>query len=157
MFSLIREKTLDLSFLPLVNACLNGLATLLLITGFVLVKRRRLIAHRRVMLSAFATSAVFLVTYVTHYVWRAQVQGGVHTKYHGEGWLQPFYYSMLISHILLAIAVPVLAIMLIRLGLLKRFDEHRRIARFALPIWLYVSITGVLIYLMLYPFNPPAA
>lgn len=145
---------MDLSFLPAVNASLNGLACVLLVVGYVLVRQRKLDAHRNVMLAAFATSGLFLVCYLAHYAWRASVKGGVHTAYHGQGVIRTVYYLMLLSHILLAMAVPVLAIVLIRLGLKKRFDLHRRIARYALPIWLYVSVTGVLIYFMLYHFNP---
>jgi uncharacterized membrane protein YozB (DUF420 family) len=148
---------MDLSFLPLVNACLNGLALVLLLVGFAFIRAKRIGAHRTAMLAAFTTSGLFLVTYVTHYVWRAAVKGGTHTKYNGEGLLAGFYYGMLISHIILAIAVPILAIMLIRLGLTKRYEAHKKIARYAFPIWVYVSITGVLIYLMLYPLNPPPA
>ena len=145
---------MDLSFLPLVNASLNAVATVLLVVGLLLILNKHQAAHKRVMLAAFAVSCVFLVTYVTHYVWRASVQGGTHTRYHGEGLIATLYYVMLISHILLAIAVPVLAVSMIYLGLKKRYAAHRKLAKFAWPIWMYVSITGVLIYLMLYPFNP---
>lgn len=147
---------MDLSFLPLVNACLNGLALVLLVTAYVMIRQRRITTHRNLMIAAFATSGVFLVTYVTHYVWRAQVKGGTHTAYHGEGIVALAYYGMLISHILLAMVVPVIAVLLIWLGATKRYDTHKRIARWGLPIWVYVSVTGVLIYLMLYVFNPPA-
>lgn len=144
----------DLSFLPLVNASLNGVATVLLVAGFVLIRQKRITAHRNVMISAFGVSVVFLITYVTHYIWRATVVGGTHTAYGGEGLLKVLYYVMLLSHILLAMVVPVAAIALIWLGLSKRYAAHRRVARFGWPIWLYVSVTGVLIYLMLYPLNP---
>lgn len=145
---------MDLSFLPAVNASLNGLAAVLLVTGFVLIKQKRIAAHRACMMSAFAASSLFLVFYLTHYVWRARATGTAHTVYHGP--VPAFYYGMLITHILLAMAVPVLAIWLIRLGLARRDALHRRVARFALPIWLYVSVTGVLIYFMLYHLNPRA-
>lgn len=147
----------DLSFLPLVNACLNGLATVLLIVGLVLILKKNIVAHRRVMVSAFVVSCVFLVTYVTHYIWRASVIGGTHTRYNGVGLDWYFYVGMLISHILLAMLVPFLAVALLWLGFTQRYQTHKRIARFAWPIWMYVSITGVLIYLMLYPLNPPTA
>lgn len=147
----------DLSFLPFVNACLNGLATVLLTVGLVLILKKNIVAHRRVMVSAFAVSCIFLVTYVTHYIWRASVKGGVHTKYNGEGLDLYFYYGMLISHILLAMLVPFLAVALLWLGFTERYKLHKRIARVAWPIWMYVSITGVLIYLMLYPLNPAAS
>lgn len=146
----------DLSFLPFVNACLNGLATVLLVVGLILILKKNIVAHRRVMVSAFTVSCIFLVTYVTHYIWRAAVKGGVHTRYNGEGFDLYLYYGMLISHILLAMLVPFLAIALLWLGFTKRYQTHKRIARFAWPIWMYVSITGVLIYVMLYPLNPAA-
>jgi len=147
---------MDLSFLPLVNALLNALAVVLLLAGFVYIKRGNVPAHTRCMIGAFAVSAIFLVTYVAHYIWRARVMGGAHTKFNHEGLLLYGYYFMLLTHIVLAITVPIFAVMLVRLGLTKRFERHKQIARFAYPIWMYVSVTGVLIYLALYHFNPPA-
>lgn len=146
---------MDLSFLPAVNASLNGLSTVLLVLGLVLIKMGKRDAHKKVMLAAFASSAVFLVFYLIHYAWRAKVKGGVHTVYDGPMG-KPFYYTLLISHILLAITVPVFAIVLIRLGLKEQYEKHKKIARFAWPIWFYVSVTGVVIYFMLYHFNGPA-
>ncbi len=146
---------MDLSFLPAVNAALNGSAFVLLVVGMVFIKQKKIDAHRRCMIAAFVMSCIFLVTYITHYAWRASVHGGVHTKFTAGGFLGAIYYPMLISHILLAMAVPVLAIITIRHGLKRRDDQHRRIARITLPIWLYVSITGVLIYVMLYHLNQP--
>ena len=139
---------LDLSFLPAVNATLNGLAGVLLVVGLILIKRGQRKAHQRVMLTAFIVSGLFLVTYLTHYYWRATVKGGTHTRYEGPATF--IYYPMLISHILLAMTVPVLAILLIRFGLKQQFDRHKRLARVAWPIWMYVSVTGVAIYVMLY-------
>lgn len=144
---------MDPSTLPAINAGLNALATLLLVRGRVLIARRDVDAHRRTMIACFVVSSVFLACYLAH---KASV-GGVNTPYHGEGGLRLFYYSILFSHIPLAAAVPVLAIRLIVLGLRGELPRHRRLARWAWPIWLYVSITGVAIYLMLYPFNPPPA
>lgn len=144
---------MDLSFLPAVNASLNGLAAALIVTGVVLIKRKHIIAHRNCMIAAFSVSCLFLVSYVTHYIWRAQVKGGTHTKFEGAAILKAVYYPMLISHILLAIAVPVLTIAMIRLGLTRRVETHRRLAKYAVPIWLYVSVTGVMIYVMLYHLN----
>ena len=144
---------MDLSFLPAVNASLNALAFLLLVLGLVLIKQKRIDAHRKVMISAFVMSCLFLVSYLTHYAWRASVKGGTDTKCEGGGLLGAIYVPMLISHIVLAAAVPVLAILTIRLGLKRRDAAHRRLARITLPIWMYVSITGVLIYVMLYHLN----
>jgi len=144
----------DLSFLPHLNASLNALACTLLITGRVQIMKRRVVNHRRCMISAAVASSLFLVCYVVHYIWRAKISGSPHTRYHGTGWVQGLYYTMLLSHIVLAITVPVFAVRLIHLGLLGRYDAHRRIARIGFPVWIYVSVTGVLIYLMLYWFNP---
>ena len=141
---------MDLSFLPAVNASLNGLATVLLIVGRQLVRQGRIEAHRRVMLSAFGVSSLFLVFYVTHKVWRSFE----HTPYHGVGAARTAYLAILGSHLVLAVTVPFLALALIRLGLSDRRAEHRRLARFAWPVWLYVSVTGIVIYGMLYHWNP---
>ncbi len=145
---------MNLSFLPHINATLNGLACLLLATGWYQIKRRRVTTHRNYMLAATAASFVFLICYVVHYIWRASIVGGSHTQYHGVGWIKTFYYAVLISHILLALTVPVFAVCLIRLGLTGHHKAHRRWARIGFPVWMYASVTGVLIYLMLYWFNP---
>ena len=144
---------MDLSFLPGVNASLNALATLLLVAGRRLARRRRLDAHRRVMIGAFVTSSLFLVLYVAHKASRSFEN----TPFNAEGAAKLAYLAILASHVILAMAVPVLAIALIVLGLRDRRQRHRRLARVAWPIWLYVSVTGVVIYLMLYHLNPPAA
>ena len=121
--------------------------------GFVLIKRGKETAHKCCMLTAFGVSFVFLVLYVTDKV----MKGGAHTPYHGQGAIKIFYYCMLSSHVLLAMTVPIFAVLLIWLGFSGRRRGHRRLARIAWPIWMYVSITGVLIYLMLYYFNPTSA
>lgn len=144
---------MDLSFLPAVNATLNGIAAVLLIRGRQLVRARRLDAHRRTMIAAFAVSSLFLVLYVLHKASR----GFENTTFHAEGLAKTGYLVLLVSHVSLAITVPPLAITLIALGLRGRFDRHRRLARWAWPIWLYVSVTGVAIYLLLYRFNPSPA
>lgn len=141
---------MDLSFLPAVNASLNALATLLLVRGRWLIHRRRVDAHRRTMIAAFAVSALFLVLYVVHKASR----GFESTTFHAEGLARATYLVILATHVTLAMAVPVLAVLLIRLGLGKRWESHRRLARVAWPIWMYVSVTGVLIWLLLYPLNP---
>ena len=141
---------MDLSFLPSVNAALNLASTVLLVAGRLWIRRGRVAAHRRAMLGAFAVSSLFLVLYVVHKVWR----GFESTPYHGEGVAHVLYLAILFSHLTLAMTVPVLAIVLVRLGLSGRIGRHRRLAVVAWPIWLYVSVTGVVIYLLLYPFNP---
>jgi uncharacterized membrane protein YozB (DUF420 family) len=143
----------DLSFLPALNASLNALAALLLVVGRGLARRGRLDAHRRAMLAAFATSSLFLASYLIHKLSRRFE----HTTFHAEGAAKAVYLAILATHVVLAMAVPVLAIALIALGLRDERARHRRLARLAWPIWIYVSITGVLIYLMLYPLNPPPA
>ncbi len=141
-------RALDLSFLPAVNASLNAVATGLLIWGRALIRTGRRDLHRRVMLGAFATSSLFLVLYVLHKASR----NFENTSYNVE-WAQPIYLAILASHVLLAMTVPVLALVLIRLGWTGRFDSHRSLARIAWPVWLYVSVTGVVIYVMLYHLN----
>ncbi len=131
-------------WLPTVNAGLNLLATLLLCTGYALIKTGRREAHRRVMLTAFATSCVFLGCYV---VYHANV---LSKKFMGEGPVRYVYYAILLSHVVLAAAVPILALRTIFLGWKQRWEQHRKLARITFPIWLYVSITGVVIYAMLY-------
>ena len=143
---------MDLSFLPAVNAGLNGLALTLLVTGRRLVKQGRIDAHRRVMLSAFGVSSLFLFFYVSHKVSR----GFESTTFHVEGAAKLAYLVLLFSHVVLAATVPVLAILLIRLGLRDERPKHRRLARIAWPIWMYVSVTGALIYALLYHLNPVA-
>ena len=141
---------MDFSILPPINAALNATATLLLVRGRMLARRGAVEAHRRVMLSAFAVSTLFLVLYVGHKVSR----NFENTTFNVEGWPKVAYLVLLGSHVLLAMTVPVFALWLIRLGLRDDRVQHRRVARVAWPIWIYVSITGVLIYLLLYPFNP---
>ena len=143
---------MDLSFLPAVNACLNGLATVLLVIGYVQIRRRKIDAHQNTMLVAFVISCLFLVCYVGHKIW----MGGVHTPFRAEGWLLVAYRVVLFTHIILAAIVPVLAIWLIRLGLKRSDARHRRLGKITLPIWLYVSVTGVLIFVMLKTFSPAA-
>jgi uncharacterized membrane protein YozB (DUF420 family) len=143
---------MDLSLLPPINAVLNATATVLLVQGRRLARRGEVERHRRVMLSAFAVSSVFLVCYVAHKVSRSFEN----TTFNAEGLAKLAYLGLLASHVVLAMTVPVFAIALIRLGTRGERERHRRLARIAWPIWIYVSVTGVLIYLLLYPFNPPA-
>jgi len=130
--------------LPTVNAALNATAAVLLVWGYILIRRKRVATHRRVMLAAFVTSCLFLVCYL---VYHAQV-GTV--RFAKTGAIRTVYLSILGTHTVLAAAVPVLAIITLRRGLTARYDRHRRLARWTLPIWLYVSVTGVVVYLMLY-------
>ncbi len=132
--------------LPAVNATLNGTSAVLLTSGYRLIRQGRRQAHHRVMLSAFSVSILFLISYL---VYHSQV-GSVH--YPHEGALRVIYLTILSTHTVLAATVPVLAILTLRRALKGQFDRHRRLAKWTLPIWLYVSITGVVVYLMLYQF-----
>lgn len=129
-----------------VNATLNATATVLLLRGYSLIRRRRIEQHKRTMLAAFTVSIAFLICYIVYHV---QV-GSVH--YAKTGILRPIYYSILITHVLLAATVPVLAPITIRRAWKGQIPRHRAIARWTFPIWLYVSVTGVVVYLMLYIF-----
>ena len=133
----------DLSFLPAVNATLNALAALCLTAGWVAIRRKSMHVHRLLMVSAFVLSAVFLVGYLTYHY----VHGD--TKYTGTGYMRLMYFSVLISHIVLSITVLPLALTSFYLAFTRSFVRHRRLNRVFLPIWLYVSVTGVLIYFLL--------
>jgi uncharacterized membrane protein YozB (DUF420 family) len=141
---------MDLSFLPGVNASLNAVAAVLLLLGHRFVRRGRIDAHRRTMLAAFGVSSVFLVFYVAH----KAAKNFENTAFGAEGVAKAAYLVLLASHVLLAMSVPVLAIALIRFGLKGEIASHRGLARWAWPIWMYVSVTGVLIYFLLYHWNP---
>ncbi len=141
---------MDAPLLPTVNALLNALAAGLLLRGRALVRQGRIDAHRRCMLAAFATSSLFLVLYVTH----KALRGFESMSFHVEGLARVAYLCLLFSHVVLAMAVPPLAIVLIRRGLRGEIARHRRLARVAWPIWIYVSATGVVIYALLYWLNP---
>lgn len=130
--------------LPAVNATLNALSGLLLLAGYLLIRARRIEAHRRCMLAAFATSALFLACYL---VYHYEVGSVPFTR---QGIVRPIYFSILITHVVLAAAVPPLALVTLSRGLQARYAKHRAIARWTLPIWLYVSVTGVLVYVLLY-------
>ena len=130
--------------LPTVNAVLNATAAVLLVCGYALIRKKRIQTHRKVMTAAFVTSCLFLVCYI---VYHAQV-GSV--RFQHTGAIRTIYLTILVTHTVLAALVPVLAIVTLRRGLAMKVDRHRRIARWTLPIWLYVSVTGVVVYLMLY-------
>ncbi len=132
------------NLLPTVNASLNGLATVLLAVGYVLIRRGRVTAHKWTMLSSFAVSIVFLGCYLVYHYYVGS------KKFPGTGAVRIVYLAILVTHIILAAAVPFLASITIYRGLKGQFDKHRRIARITWPIWMYVSVTGVIIYFMLY-------
>lgn len=130
--------------LPAVNASLNAISGVLLLAGYTMMRLRKIDMHRRLMIAAFAASALFLVCYV---VYHAQV-GSVPFPRHG--WVRPLYFTILITHVVLAASVPPLAIVTLTRGLKGRYPQHRKIARWTFPIWMYVSVTGVLVYVLLY-------
>ena len=129
---------------PAINASLNAASTVLLVAGYIFIRRRRVTAHKTCMLSAFAASVAFLVSYVAYH---ARV-GAV--PFAGRGWIRSVYFSILIPHTILAAAIVPLALVTLSRALREQFDRHRRIARWTLPLWLYVSVTGVIIYWLLY-------
>jgi putative membrane protein len=141
---------MSVSDLPALNASLNALATVLLTAGFVFIKQRQVSRHRLCMVSAFAVSCVFLITYVLHKI----LMRGVHTPFGGEGTIRTIYYGMLISHIILAILIVPLVLTTLRYAVVGRIDVHRKWARWTFPLWYYVSVTGVLVYFFLYQWFP---
>ena len=140
---------MGISDLPVVNACLNATSTVLLLIGYRFIRTGRRTAHKRTMLTALGTSSLFLISYLTYHYHVGSV------RFTGEGAVRGIYFAILISHTILAATVPPLAIITLVRALRERFDKHRRIARWTLPIWLYVSVTGVVVYVMLYQLYPP--
>ena len=135
---------MNIADLPALNASLNALATVCLVAGYICIRSGRQEAHKRCMLAALAVSAVFLVSYVIYHYNAGSV------AFTGQGPIRYLYFAILISHIVLAALVPFLAIVTALRGLRGDFGRHVKIARWTFPIWLYVSITGVIVYLMLY-------
>ena len=135
---------ISLAALPSLNAALNGTSACLLVAGFLCIRRKRVTAHKACMLSAVATSTLFLVSYLTYHYHVGSV------PFRGQGWSRPVYFSVLSSHTVLAAATLPLVLVTLTRALGGRFQRHARIARWTLPVWLYVSVTGVLVYWMLY-------
>ncbi|MBI1738243.1 MAG: DUF420 domain-containing protein [Acidobacteria bacterium] len=129
---------------PALNAALNGTAAILLLSGYTFIRRRHVTAHRVCMVAAFLTSTAFLISYL---IYHARV-GSV--PFQWRGWIRPVYFFILFTHIVLAAAIVPLALVTLSRALRKQFDRHKRIARWTLPLWLYVSVTGVVIYFLLY-------
>lgn len=136
----------DYSIFPKINATLNGLSAVLLVTGRVLIARGQRSAHRAAMIAAFVTSSLFLVSYL-YYHWPGH--GGI-VYFHGTGWIRLLYFTILTTHTILAIVIVPMVLMTLTRALREQFDRHRAIARWTFPIWLYVSVTGVIVYLMLF-------
>jgi len=138
------ENSLDLTFLPPVNALLNSLSATCLVLGFLAIRKGNRKRHLKFMLSALTFSFLFLISYLTYHFFHGD------TSFQGEGWMQPLYFFILISHILLSAVVLPLVMTTVYFAATGNFNRHPKIARITLPLWLYVSVTGVLVYLMLY-------
>lgn len=140
--------------LPVVNATLNGLSAIFLTMGFIFIRQKKIIAHRNCMISAFMTSTIFLGCYLTYHAYLAWILHQGPTRFLEPKWFRPIYLTILLTHTLLAvIIVPMIFITLSR-ALRERFDAHKKIARWTWPLWMYVSVTGVVIYLLLYQIFP---
>src|SRR6202140_5919249 len=131
------------------NASLNGVSAVLLACGYAAIRSGKIAVHKAFMISAFAVSSVFLVSYVVYHI-----RVG-HVAFQGQGWIRPVYFVLLTSHTILAIAIVPLILITLRRALLERFDKHRIIARWTLPLWFYVCVTGVIVYLMVYQIYAP--
>jgi putative membrane protein len=137
-----------ISYLPHVNACLNGTSAILLLTGYSFIRSRNVAAHRACQLAALTVSLLFLASYLTYHYHHGS------TRFQGTGIVRPIYFTILLSHTILAIVIVPLVALTVYRAFRKDFSRHRRIARITLPLWLYVSITGVIVYLMLYQIYP---
>ncbi|MEZ6044440.1 MAG: DUF420 domain-containing protein [Planctomycetaceae bacterium] len=136
--------------LPGLNAVLNGTATLLLLWGFIAIKQGKREAHKKIMLTTFFVSAAFLVCYLLYHAVLHHYTGSGSQKFEGTGIIRPIYFGILISHVLLAIVIAVMVPITMYRGLKEQWEQHRKIAKITFPLWLYVSVTGVIIYFMLY-------
>ena len=141
-------SALSFALLPAINAALNGTSALLLAVGYFMIRRKKITAHKICMGSAFGASTLFLVSYLTYHYHVGSI------RFSGQGALRTLYFTILISHTLLAAAIVPLALVTLCRALKGRFDRHVRIARWTLPLWLYVSVTGVIVYWMLYHLYP---
>ena len=145
---------MQLQDLPLINAILNSCSALLLPAGYVAIKRDQKERHKRCMVSALITSTLFLTCYVIYHVGMQRVYGSAHTRFVDPAWFRPWYLALLASHLLLAIAIVPMVLMTVYHAIRGNFEKHRKIARWTWPCWMYVSVTGVVIYLLLYRIFP---
>ena len=137
---------MDLTIFPTINASLNGLTAILLLFGYYFILNGKRAIHKKIMLCAFSTSIVFLISYLYYHAHVGSV------PFKGTGIIRPVYFTILISHTILAVVIVPMAIVTLVRGLSSRFDKHKKLARWTLPVWLYVSVTGVVVYMMLYHF-----
>lgn len=140
--------------LPAVNASLNGLSAIFLAMGFVFIRQKNITAHRNCMISAFCVSVVFLVCYITYHSYLAVVLHRGPTRFENPLWFRPFYLTILLTHTVLAMVIVPMILITITRALRERFDKHKKIARWTWPLWMYVSVTGVIVYLLLYQIFP---
>lgn len=145
---------MQLQDLPLINAILNSCSALLLLAGYVAIKRDQKERHKRCMVLALITSTLFLTCYVIYHVGMQRVYGSAHTRFVDPAWFRPWYLALLASHLLLAIAIVPMVLMTVYHAIRGNFEKHRKIARWTWPCWMYVSVTGVVIYLLLYRIFP---
>lgn len=143
-----------LPIIPHVNATLNALSGVFIVIGFYFIRRKEIVRHRFFMLSASIVSALFLACYLTHHALRTYYFGLGPTRFTGEGLIRPIYFTILTSHTILAALVTPFVLRTLYLGLKRIDDKHRKLARYVFPVWLYVSITGVIVYLILYQIYP---
>ncbi len=141
---------MEYTLLPTINATLNSISVILLILGFREIKKKNIATHKKIMIAAFVVSVIFLICYLLHKYFLYVNTGSYNTTFSGEGIWRYIYFSILITHVILAAFVPVLAILTIRRGLQMDVEKHRKIAKITYPIWMYVSVTGVIVYFMLY-------
>jgi len=141
------QRGYDISILPTLNAFLNGTSAVLLTVGFIFIRLRKVTAHKTCMVTAFGVSSLFLISYLIYHYQAGSV------PFVGTGWIRPVYFTLLTSHIVLAACIVPLALMTIYRAWTEQFEKHMRIARWTLPLWLYVSVTGVIVYWMLYHLN----
>lgn len=137
--------------LPAVNGTLNGLSAILLTAGFVFIKKKNMRAHKICMISAFSTSVIFLLCYLTYHIFVHHV-----TRFENPAWFRPYYLGLLLTHTVLAVVIVPLILITLSRALKERFALHKKIARWTWPLWMYVSVTGVLVYLILYQIFPQA-
>jgi putative membrane protein len=140
--------------LPVVNACLNGLSALFLSFGYYFIRRKNRAAHQKCMVTAFVTSVLFLACYITYHSYLAYHLHRGPTVFKNPAWFRPIYLTILLTHTVLAVVIVPLVLVTLHRAVKERFELHRRIARWTWPLWMYVSVTGVLIYLLLYQIFP---
>jgi len=140
------ELQLDLKIIPFINAIINAVVSVLLVVGFTFIVNKKVEAHKKTMLTAFVLSGLFLVLYVVYHSLSKE------THFGGSGWIRPVYFFLLITHIILAIVIFPLILITLSRALQQKFPQHKKIAKIVFPLWLYVSVTGVIVYLMIAPY-----